>query len=216
MSSYAAGRAARAARIANLGIREKRPDLPNYRDYGRQVWPDLRPILVHLQEKHGFAYASTRGLHKMLFEDHGHNPGLDTLRKVFRREELRGEVEVRWIKSGGRLPTGETAKWGTLQVRLPVNRRDRLGIASRARKVNHKHGIVRMTDVPPAGFPMPEAIGAPELDPAQRAARIANEEADERKAREDRKAELLRRARELFSPEDWGTGVPIHRPPDTG
>ena len=133
-------RAGRDTRLA-LGVRERRTDVPNFRDHGLIVDRALLKLLRSLQRDHSYGWASERRLRIMVHEDTGHLPGVGTLPAAMRRLELLGYVQVRWIHSGGLKPDGSLASRGTLRTRVAVNRDERRTIAREARRVNRRLNV---------------------------------------------------------------------------
>jgi len=149
------------ARIT-LDIREKRSDLPNFRDHGMMVDAGLLKLVRNLQKlQGGYALVSERSLRAMMHEDtldcscggcdgKGHLPGVDTLRKAMQRLEPLGYIERRQVRRGSTRPDGELAQVGSLCLRVPVNRGQQRAIASRARNVDHRQGFgERVMRAPP-------------------------------------------------------------------
>lgn len=136
-----------------LGVRERRTDLPNYRDHGMMVDAGLIKLVRNLQRLHGgYALVSERGLRAMMHEDtlgcscgrcggRGHLSGVDTLRKAMQRLEPLGYIERRQVRRGATRPDGELAQVGSLCLRVPVNRGQQRAIKARAREVDHRQGL---------------------------------------------------------------------------
>jgi hypothetical protein len=107
---------------------------PNFRDHGRMVDAPLLKVLASLQKKHGEAFASEAGLRRMVCEDVGHMPGVDTIPCALERLEAQGLVTQVWLKPGGLLPDGRPCTYGTRLVTIPRCRQQRRGLRARHRR----------------------------------------------------------------------------------
>jgi hypothetical protein len=125
-----------APRLPKLKTREVVPRSlhPNFRDHGRMVDGPLLHVLSSLVKKHGEAFASEAGLRRMICEDSGHMPGVDTIPCALERLEATGILTQRWLKPGGLLPDGSPCTFGTRLVVLPQCRQAKRGLVSRARR----------------------------------------------------------------------------------
>lgn len=123
-----------------LGVRESRPDVPNFRGAGRMVDGPLLSLISNLQRKTGYACVSERALRAMMHEDTGLLPGVSTLPKALRRLEELGLVEARWIHRACPMPGGAIAQVGMMRLRVSVNRHERRAIAASARTVDRREG----------------------------------------------------------------------------
>lgn len=94
----------------------------------------LLAVLGNLQKKHGEAFASEAGLRRMVCEDTGHMPGVDTIPTALERLEEAGIVTQRWLKPGGLLPDGSPCTFGTRLVVLPKCRLQKRVLKSRTRR----------------------------------------------------------------------------------
>lgn len=125
-------------------IRERRPDLRNFRDDHETIVPDLLRILENLQrrpQQNGYGCVSTRELRAMIHQDTDRVCSEDTIRKALRRLELEGKVEVRWIHPTNLRPDGEIARVGCLRTRVAQSRPERRHIRARAPHVDHRQGV---------------------------------------------------------------------------
>lgn len=124
----------KAVNVPKLRTREvvARDRFPNFRDHGRMVDRPLLDVLASLQKRYGEAFASEAGLRRMICQDTGHMPGVDTIPTALERLEAQGLVAQRWLKPGGILPGGGPCTYGTRLVFLPQCRRDRRGLQARA------------------------------------------------------------------------------------
>jgi hypothetical protein len=122
--------------VRKLRTREVVPisEHPNFRDHGRTVDAPLLRVLANLQRRHGECFASEAGLRRMICEDVGHMPGVDTVPCALERLEAQGLLEQRWLKPGGILPDGSVCTHGTRLVIVPRCRIHRRGLAARARR----------------------------------------------------------------------------------
>ncbi len=120
-----------------------REEAPNFRDHGKMVDRALLKVIGSLQKKHGEAFASEAGLRRMICEDTGHMPGVDTIPTALERLERQGVVEQRWLKPGGVLPDGSPCTHGTRLVFLPQCRHDRRALRARA---NRREGVTNRVD----------------------------------------------------------------------
>jgi hypothetical protein len=107
---------------------------PNFRDHGKTVDAPLLKVIASLQKKHGEAFASESGLRRMIAEDTGHCPGVDTVRRALERLERYGIVRQVWLKPGGVLPFGQVCTHGTRLVYLPQCRIERRALVARRRR----------------------------------------------------------------------------------
>lgn len=98
---------------------------PNLRDHGRGCEQWLLDLLVRLQAKYGQAYASEGQLRTMIGEDHGHWPGVTTVRKALRRLAKQGLLVQVWLRAGQIKPNGKPCLYGTRLVWVPKCRRQR-------------------------------------------------------------------------------------------
>src|ERR1700682_3720959 len=108
-------------KIAPLRVREvvSRDRFPNFRDHGKMVDRPLLDLLARLQKRYGEAWASEDGLRRMICEDVGHMPGVDTIACAPERLERQGAVRQFWLKPGGIKPDGSPCTFGTRLVHLP-------------------------------------------------------------------------------------------------
>ena len=140
------GRGPAASRI-QLGTRQARSDVANFRDHGRMVDRPLLRLLSRLQKMPGgHALVSEASLRAMIHQDTGHLPGVGTIPQALRRmEERHGLVETRWIHKNSIRPDGRPAEVGCLRIRVGEDRADRCVIRKRARTVNRREnaGLVR-------------------------------------------------------------------------
>jgi hypothetical protein len=123
-----------------------RTEHPNFRDSGKLVTGPLLNVLGSLQKRHGEAFASEGGLRKMICEDTGHMPGVDTVATALERLEAEGLIAQEWLMAGGIKPDGSQCGRGTRLIRLAANRRERFAFAARARSRNRREGITRRID----------------------------------------------------------------------
>lgn len=132
------------ATVARLRTREVVPRTlhPNFRDHGRMVDRPLLNILASLQRKHGEAFASEAGLRRMICEDTGHMPGVDTVPTALERLQRWGLVEQQWLRPGGLLPDGSPCTYGTRLVVVPQCRAQRRRLSSK----NRREGVQRRPD----------------------------------------------------------------------
>jgi|HubBroStandDraft_3_1064219.scaffolds.fasta_scaffold00119_2 hypothetical protein len=101
----------------------------------------LLAVVASLQRRHGEAYASEAGLRKMVAENVGHMPGVDTIPCALERLERRGILKQVWLqpsdKRTGRkadiLPTGERVVFGTRLIFLARSRGQRRAFRAHAR-----------------------------------------------------------------------------------
>jgi len=121
-----------------LRVRERRRDVPNFRDHGMTVDRPLLKLVANLQRAHGYAWSSEASLRAMIHQDCGHLPGVSTVPKALKRLEGLGYVESRWIYRSSMLPDGSLAQVGCLRLRVAVNRGERRAIASRASKADRR------------------------------------------------------------------------------
>jgi|GEM_PF-6331973 hypothetical protein len=136
------------ASIAPLRTREvvARDRFPNFRDHGRMVDIPLLRVLASLQKKHGEAFASEAGLRRMICEDVGHMPGVDTVPSALERLERRGVVQQEWLLRGGLMPDGSECRRGTRLILLVIGRARQRAAAARARARNRRIGVTRRPD----------------------------------------------------------------------
>jgi len=100
-------------------------EYPNLRDHGRRCERDLLRLVKSLQRKHGTCYAAEPGLRKMIREDTGHMPGLDTVRVALRRMQERGLIWQVHCPAGGIMPDGVSdAHHGTRLIVTIRSKRD--------------------------------------------------------------------------------------------
>lgn len=192
-----------APRVRKLRTRERvsTSEHPNFRDHGRTVDAPLLNVLASLQKKHGESFASEAGLRRMICEDVGHMPGIDTVPSALERLEAQGLLEQRWLKPGGILPDGSVCTHGTRLIIIPRCRRHRRGLAARARREGTTNRVQhRMLET---------------LEQARRGAFRPLASTDDRvRALERKRAEDLARLEQLgeaWALEDAAKG----RPPDT-
>jgi hypothetical protein len=102
----------------------------------------LLAVIANLQKKHGEAFASEAGLRRMICEDTGHMPGVDTLPSALERLEGTGILVQRWLKPGGLLPDGSPCTFGTRIVFLPQCRRHKQALFHR----NRREGVTGRPD----------------------------------------------------------------------
>ena len=121
-----------------LRVRERRRDVPNFRDHGMTVDRPLLKLVANLQRAHGYAWASEASVRAMIHQDCGHLPGVSTIPKALKRLERLGYVESRWIYRSSMLPDGSLAQVGCLRLRVAVNRGEKRAIASRASKIDRR------------------------------------------------------------------------------
>jgi len=103
----------------------------------------LLDVIASLQRKHGEAFASEAGLRRMICEDSGHMPGVDTVPCALERLADLGLLTQQWLKPGGLLPDGSPCTYGTRLVVIPKCRQQRRGLWSRARR---REGITGRVD----------------------------------------------------------------------
>jgi hypothetical protein len=132
------------ARLPPLKTREVVPRTrhPNFRDHGRMVDRPLLAVIGNLQKRHGEAFASEAGLRRMICEDTGHMPGVDTIPSALERLEATGILVQRWLKPGGLLPDGSPCTFGTRIVFLPQCRRHKRALFHR----NRREGVTGRPD----------------------------------------------------------------------
>ena len=132
------------ARLAPLRTREVVPTSrhPNFRDHGRMVDRPLLAVIGSLMKKHGECFASEAGLRRMICEDTGHMPGVDTIPTALERLEATGILTQKWLKPGGLLPDGSPCTYGTRLVFLPQCRPHRRALLAR----NRREGITARPD----------------------------------------------------------------------
>lgn len=123
-----------------LGTRQARSDVANFRDHGRMVDRPLLRLLSRLQKMPGgYALVSECSLRAMIHQDTGHLPGVGTIPKALRRmEERLGCVESRWIHKGSTRPDGIMAMVGCLRVRAVFDRNERRLVKRKARTVDRR------------------------------------------------------------------------------
>lgn len=156
-----------AARTRVVRTREVIRDLPNLRDHGRTVDRPLLALLASLQRAHGEAFASEASLRRMVYEDTGHMPGLDTVRRALRRLETQGLLDQWWLLPGGILPDGSECTSGTRLVFVPQCRRDRRVLQSRARTRGREGVTNRIQPRMLASLTQARAAIAKSLEPIQ-------------------------------------------------
>jgi hypothetical protein len=120
-----------------------RTEFPNFRDHSRMVDGPLLNVLASLQKQYGEAFAAESGLRRMICEDTGHMPGVDTIPTALERLEAQGLLTQEWLRAGGIKPDGTPCLKGTRLVRLAVNRRERFAFRSRARERDRRDGTTR-------------------------------------------------------------------------
>lgn len=128
--------------VARPGIRAAVPRTawPNFRDARKTVDRPLLYLLVRLQRRYGRAYVAEAALRKMICEDTGHMPGMDTIRRALDRLAGRGLLYQEHLVKGGILPDGSTAYAGMREIRVALSHAERLRLMDRARR---KEGRVR-------------------------------------------------------------------------
>jgi hypothetical protein len=120
-----------------------RDRFPNFRDHGRMVDRPLLDVLASLQKRYGEAFASEAGLRRMICEDVGHMPGVDTVPTALERLERQGVLVQQWLKPGGVKPDGSPCTFGTRLIALPKCRQQRRGMLARA---NRREGVTGRID----------------------------------------------------------------------
>lgn len=127
---------AQQALIGRLRTREvvPRDRVANFRDHARMVDTPLLKVIGNLQKKHGQAFASEAGLRRMIAQDTGHMPGVDTIPTALERLERTGILEQQYLAPGGLLPDGSPCTYGTRLVWLPQSRVQRRGLLARNRR----------------------------------------------------------------------------------
>ena len=181
-------------------MREKRSDLPNFRDHGKMVDRPLLRLVRNLQKMQGgYALVSDRSLRAMIHEDTGHLPGVDTLRKAMQRLEPLGYIERRQVRRGCTRPDGQLAEVGSMCLRVPLNAGQKRAIASAASKVDHRKGVgERVTRVPFDPAVVARALSSARSLEAPRAA--ADPEAQRELARRMREFEATLTPEERYGP----------------
>jgi hypothetical protein len=189
----------RGVRLPPVKTREIIPRTrhPNFRDHGRMVDRPLLNVIANLQKKHGEAFASEAGLRRMICEDTGHMPGVDTVPTALERLEGAGILVQRWLKPGGLLPDGSPCTFGTRIVFLPQCRLHKRAIAAR----NRRETV--------SGRPDRRALASLRQARASIAAALTPPPAPAPIDYAQRKAEAMARARELEAL--WARE---HKPPD--
>jgi len=137
---------------------------PNFRDHHKSVDRALLDLLCNLQRGHGWSYVAEAGLRKMICEDTGHMPGMDTVRRALDRLAMLGLLHQVWLVKGGVLPDGDVANAGVRLLRVAMSRAERHSFIARARRkdgrekttgrVNHRALFELMTSQP-AAKPLP-------------------------------------------------------------
>lgn len=114
---------------------------PNFRDHRKSVAGPLLALLCRLQRKHGWTYVAEAGLRKMLCEDTGHMPGMDTVRRALDRLEELGYLHQVWLLKGGVMPDGGETYAGIRLIRVAMSRDERHSFLARARaRARHREG----------------------------------------------------------------------------
>jgi hypothetical protein len=136
-------------RVRKLRTREvvPRTEFPNFRDSGMTVDRALLRILGNLQRKYGESFAAESGLRRMIAEDTGLMPGVDTIPTALERLEAQGLLTQEWLLAGGIKPDGAECTSGTRLVRVAMNRRERFAFAARAQRRNRREGVTRRVHV---------------------------------------------------------------------
>jgi hypothetical protein len=144
----------RRERIA-IGVRQRCPGRPNFRDFGMTVDSAYLRLIENLQRRHGHAWGSD-DMHRSLIEQStGHCPGVGTLYAARVRLEAAGLLESRWIRRGALRPDGSVATVGCLQLRVPRSSAERRAVAERAVTLNRKRDVIEKLSPMPrklAGF----------------------------------------------------------------
>ena len=135
-------------------MRQRRPDLHNFRDFGMTVDRAYLRLVENLQKRHGWAYGSDDAHRAMIEQDTGHLPGVGTLYAARVRFESRGQLESRWVRRGAMLPDGSIARVGCLQLRVPHSSAERRTVAHRALTLNRRRDVVERL------MPMPAKLAA--------------------------------------------------------
>jgi len=130
----AAGGHAHTVRVIRTREVVSTAEYPNFRDAGRTVDASILRILGHLVRRYGESWVSEAGLRRMICEDTGRLPGLDTVRRALGRLEEQGVLEQRHLLAGGILPDGSVCTHGTRLIGLPQCRRARRGLVARSRR----------------------------------------------------------------------------------
>ena len=120
--------------------------LRNFRDEGREVGQWLLDLLTRLQKTKGQCWSSEAGLREMIFQDHGHMAGVDTIRKClqrFHREGLLSQWEVPASKPGQSnvLPDGSRAVHGTRVIRVPQTTKEKSAVLRLAEEWGGKRPV---------------------------------------------------------------------------
>lgn len=111
---------------------------PNFRDHSRSVDESMLRILCRLQQAHGWSYATEAGLRKMVCEDTGHMPGMDTIRRALDRLAAQGLLHQVWLLKGGLMPSGAVSTAGVRLIRVALSRAERQSFHCRARGKREK------------------------------------------------------------------------------
>lgn len=189
-----------------LGVRETRVPLPNFRDHGRTTDAALLRLVGRLQVRHGKAFTSERVLRVMIHEDTGLLPGVSTIPKAIDRLRDQGLVVQQWLYAGQVLPDGSTATHGARLLWCPQNRRQRFSARAYNAKQDRRVGVKNRCVPASRAGELLEQVAAGKALPTQ-GKTAAEREKLEAKAFEERRAEQLRAARELAA--QWDD-----KPPD--
>lgn len=189
-----------------LGVRETRVPLPNFREHGRTTDAALLRLVGRLQVRHGQAFTSERVLRVMLHEDTGLMPGVSTIPKAIDRLRDQGLIVQEWLYAGQILPDGSMASHGARLLWCPQNRRQRFSARAYNAKQDRRVGVKnRCVPASSAGAIVAQVAAGKALPPTQGKTAAEREEL-EAKAFESRRAESLRRARELAA--QWADDKP--------
>ena len=136
------------ARLPDLAVREVVPRTrhPNFRDHHMTVDRPLMDLVWSLTKRYGEAFASESGLRRMLCEDTGHMPGVDTVPCALERLEGMGLLAQDWLLKGGIMPDGEPCHAGTRLLIPARDRHERRAFILRAKRRNRRVGVKRLPD----------------------------------------------------------------------
>jgi hypothetical protein len=154
---------------------------PNFRDHGKSVDAALLRVLCNLQRAHGWSYVTEAGLRKMICEDLGHMPGMDTVRRALDRLAWQGLLHQVWLLKGGVLPDGNVASAGVRLIRVALSRAERASFLARVRRgrekttgrVNHRALFDLMSAQRKLAPPTPPVADATRMLEERRRAQLA-------------------------------------------
>lgn len=108
-------------------------EYPNFRGKRRSVEGPLMRLLSRMQHRNGPPTVSEGSLRRMICQDTGCMPGVDTVREALRRLESRGLLLVEWLGAGGIMYDGEPTPCGCMYIRVARDHVERAQFRQRVR-----------------------------------------------------------------------------------